>query len=132
MYVRAKNELGEWGLTQRDSMYILRPANDHCDGASPLVLGTNVCGGTISSSTFATDTSGIAVGSCNASNEQGDVWFYAIAPANGRIHCVSVTCVSVSVPCWPCAERACVERYSAIVDHRGSAWHRQQRPDKAS
>ena len=46
----------------------------------------------------------------------------AIAPANGRIHCVSVTCVSVSVPCWPCAERACVERYSAIVDHRGSAW----------
>ena len=85
LYVRAKNELGEWGLTQRDSMYILRPANDHCDGASPLVLGTNVCGGTISSSTFATDTSGIAVGSCNASNEQGDVWFYAIAPANGNI-----------------------------------------------
>ncbi|MEY2830684.1 MAG: hypothetical protein RIQ33_2542, partial [Bacteroidota bacterium] len=85
LYVRMKNELGQWGFTQRDSMYVLRPANDHCNGASPLALGTNTCGATISSSTFATDTTGLAVGSCNTSNEQGDVWFYAIAPANGNI-----------------------------------------------
>ncbi|MFM2226172.1 MAG: hypothetical protein RJA07_2374 [Bacteroidota bacterium] len=85
IYVRAKNDLGQWGVTQRDSFTILRPANDHCDGASPLTLGTNTCGVSISSSTFATDTSHVTVGVCNASIEQGDVWFYAIAPANGNI-----------------------------------------------
>jgi hypothetical protein len=85
IYTRFKNDNNQWGLAQRDSFVVLRPANDHCAGGSVLQIGNGACGAAFSSSTFATDTTGIPVGSCNTSTEQGDVWFKAVVPSNGNL-----------------------------------------------